>query len=245
VVREIREWLESGCCHKLEGKRETMSHKQRAEELKELRHLLGTIAGLNNGSRFIESVQWGTNRQAVVTIRMLKAGLIDDRAKELKELRHLLGTITGLNNGSRFIESVQWGTNCQAVVIIRMLKAGLVDCTHLLNCTTDIITNPAKDEFNQKIIPTTRWPDDRAEELKELRHLLGTIAGLNNGSRFIESVQWCIETAKRLQMRRDLHPSFIDHLEADCIQERQTAVDLLKKEKSDELLEQRTTGSNA
>jgi len=85
----------------------------------------------------------------------------------------------------------------------------------------------------------------RAEELKELRHLLGTITGLNNGSRFIESVQWCIETAKRLQMRRDLHPSFIDHLEADCIQERQTAVDLLKKEKSDELLEQRTTGSNA
>jgi hypothetical protein len=65
------------------------------------------------------------------------------------------------------------------------------------------------------------WPDDRAEELKALRQLLATVSGLNHGSGFLESVRWCITTAERLQTGRDLHLSFINHLERDCITERE------------------------
>lgn len=71
------------------------------------------------------------------------------------------------------------------------------------------------------------WPDDRAEELKLLRRVLTTIAGLNNGSGFLESVRWCIETAERLRYSdiSGLRLSFIDHLERDCIAEREANKD--------------------
>jgi hypothetical protein len=66
------------------------------------------------------------------------------------------------------------------------------------------------------------WTDERAEELKVLRQLLETVSGLNNGSRFIESVQWCIATADRLRHTdmAGLRLSFLDHIERDCITER-------------------------
>ena len=67
------------------------------------------------------------------------------------------------------------------------------------------------------------WPDDRAEELKVLRQLLATVSGLNNGSSFLESVRWCITTAERLRYTdiAALRLSFLDHLERDCIAERE------------------------
>jgi hypothetical protein len=65
------------------------------------------------------------------------------------------------------------------------------------------------------------WTDERAEELKVLRDLLVTMSGLNRGSLFLEKVQHCIETAQRLQESRDLHPSFISHLEKICVAERE------------------------
>ena len=64
------------------------------------------------------------------------------------------------------------------------------------------------------------WTDERAEELKVLRYLLAMMSGLNRGSDFLGKVQYCIETAQRLQESRDLHPSFIRHLEKICVAER-------------------------
>jgi hypothetical protein len=66
------------------------------------------------------------------------------------------------------------------------------------------------------------WPDERAEELKVLQQLLATISGLNHGSGFVESLQWCIAAAKCLQHSdiAGLRSSFIDHLLRDCVAER-------------------------
>ena len=66
------------------------------------------------------------------------------------------------------------------------------------------------------------WTTERAEEVMVLRDLLQRLAGLNNGSQFIEGVQWCISTARTLQ-RSDigtLKSSFIDSLTTDCIESR-------------------------
>jgi hypothetical protein len=64
------------------------------------------------------------------------------------------------------------------------------------------------------------WTDERAEELNELRNLLAMVSVLNHGNHFLENVQYCIKAAERLQESRDLHPSFISHLEKICVTER-------------------------
>jgi hypothetical protein len=76
------------------------------------------------------------------------------------------------------------------------------------------------------------WSDDRAEELKILRQLLAVVAGLNNGSGFLESVRECITIAERLRYSdiAGLRLSFIDHLERDCIAERVANKGKLKHE---------------
>jgi len=71
----------------------------------------------------------------------------------------------------------------------------------------------------------TCWPDDRAEELKILRRLLATVSGLNAGSGFLESVHRCIELADQLRYTDiALRLSFLEHLEQDCIAEREANV---------------------
>lgn len=42
------------------------------------------------------------------------------------------------------------------------------------------------------------WPRDRREELALLQELLGEVAAINSGSRCLERISLCIDTANRL-----------------------------------------------
>jgi hypothetical protein len=46
--------------------------------------------------------------------------------------------------------------------------------------------------------PPDPWPQDRRQELSDLQDLLRDIATINNGSSFIQKLEQCIATAKRL-----------------------------------------------
>jgi hypothetical protein len=70
-----------------------------------------------------------------------------------------------------------------------------------------------------------KWTNERAEELRELEHLLHEIQAINRGSHVIERLQRCIELADKLD-KTDIgrrHQSFVAFLRDLCIEDRSSA----------------------